>query len=81
MTANAFRLGFNRARAKAGLKHFHFHDARHERISSLFEANWSLIQVMAQTGHRDPKSVKRYANLNGDYLAAELAKLERKKAA
>jgi integrase len=78
MTSNAFRLAFNRARAKAGLEHFHFHDTRHERISSLFEANWSLIQVMAQTGHRDPKSVKRYANLTGDYLARELAKLEQR---
>jgi integrase len=80
MTANAFRLAFNRARAKAGVPHFHFHDTRHERISSLFEAKWSMIQVMAQTGHRDPKSVKRYANLTGDFLADELAKLEQRKA-
>ncbi len=80
MTENAFRLAFNRARAKAGVPHFHFHDTRHERISSLFEAKWSMIQVMAQTGHRDPKSVKRYANLTGDFLADELAKLEQRKA-
>jgi integrase len=80
MTENAFRLAFNRARAKAGVPHFHFHDTRHERISSLFEAKWSMIQVMAQTGHRDPKSVKRYANLTGDFLAEELAKLEQRSA-
>ena len=80
MTENAFRLAFNRARAKASVEHFHFHDTRHERISSLFEANWSMIQVMAQTGHRDPKSVKRYANLTGDFLADELAKLEQRRA-
>ncbi|MFZ1989800.1 MAG: site-specific integrase [Alphaproteobacteria bacterium] len=80
MTENAFRLAFNRARAKAGVPHFHFHDTRHERISSLFEAKWSMIQVMAQTGHRDPKSVKRYANLTGDFLADELAKLEQRRA-
>ena len=80
MTENAFRLAFNRARAKAGVPHFHFHDTRHERISSLFEAKWSMIQVMAQTGHRDPKSVKRYANLTGDFLAEELAKLEQRRA-
>ena len=78
MTENAFRLAFNRARTKAGVPHFHFHDTRHERISSLFEANWSMVQVMAQTGHRDPKSVKRYANLTGDFLADELAKLEQR---
>jgi integrase len=80
MTDNAFRLAFNRARTRAGVEHFHFHDTRHERISSLFEANWSMIQVMAQTGHRDPKSVKRYANLTGGYLADELAKLEQRRA-
>ena len=80
MTENAFRLAFNRARAKAGVLHFRFHDTRHERISSLFEAKWSMIQVMAQTGHKDPKSVKRYANLTGDFLADELAKLEQRRA-
>ena len=75
MTENAFRKGFNRAREKAGLEHFRFHDTRHERVSSLFEAGWSMIQVMAQSGHRDPKSVKRYANISGEFLAGELAKL------
>lgn len=80
ITENAFRLAFNRARAKAGVAHFRFHDTRHERTSSLFEANWSMVQVMAQTGHKDPKSVKRYANLTGDFLADQLAKLEQRKA-
>jgi integrase len=75
MTANAFRLAFNRAREKAELMHFHFHDTRHERISSLFEAGWAMPQVMAQSGHRDPKSVMRYTDLSGDFLAKELAKL------
>ncbi|MCP5366704.1 MAG: tyrosine-type recombinase/integrase [Hyphomicrobiales bacterium] len=75
MTENAFRLAFNRAREKAGLKHFRFHDTRHERVSSLFEAGWSMVQVMAQSGHRDPKSVKRYANISGEFLADQLAKL------
>ena len=78
ITANALRLAFNRAREKAGVPHFRFHDTRHERTSSLFEAGWSMIQVMAQTGHKDPKSVKRYANLTSSHLADELARLERK---
>ncbi len=75
VTENAFRKGFNRARKRAGLEHFRFHDTRHERISSLFEANWSIVQVMAQSGHRDPKSVQRYANLSGEFLADALARL------
>ncbi len=75
ITANAFRLSFNRARKRAGLEHFRFHDTRHERVSSLFEAGWSDTAVMAMSGHRDPKSLKRYANLRTSHLADELAKL------
>lgn len=75
LTANAFRLAFNRARKNAGVEHFRFHDTRHERVSSLFEAGWSDSAVMAISGHRDPKSMKRYANLKPDHLADELAKL------
>lgn len=77
ISANALRLAFNRARAKAGVPQFRFHDTRHERTSSLFEAGWSMIEVMAQTGHKDPKSVKRYANILPEHLAGRLATLER----
>lgn len=76
VTSNAMRKAFDRARERAGLTHFRFHDTRHERISSLFEAGWAMPQVMAQSGHRDPKSVMRYTNLSGNYLAKELAKLK-----
>ncbi|SPH17934.1 Tyrosine recombinase XerC [Defluviimonas aquaemixtae] len=79
MTPNAFRQAFNRARKKAGLEHFRFHDTRHERVSSLFEAGWSDTTVMTLSGHKDPKSLKRYANLRPDHLADELAKLEKRK--
>jgi len=75
MTPNALRLAFNRARRNANVEHFRFHDTRHERISSLFEANWSMMQVMAQSGHRDPKSVKRYTTISGEYLADALSRL------
>ena len=77
VSANAFRLGFNRARKKAGLEHFRFHDTRHERVSSLIEAGWSDTAVMALSGHKDPKSLKRYANLRSEHLADELAKLSK----
>ena len=76
LTANAFRLAFNRARKKAGVEHFRFHDTRHERVSNLAEAGFSDSAIMAISGHRDPKSLKRYANLRPDHLADELAKLD-----
>lgn len=77
ITANAFRLAFNRARKKAKLDHFRFHDTRHERVSNLIEAGWSDTAVMAMSGHKDPKSLKRYANLRTDHLADELKKLDK----
>ena len=73
ITANALKSAFNRARHKLGLDHYRFHDTRHELISSLVEAGWSDTQVMAQSGHRDPKSLKRYANLRKKNLADALA--------
>jgi integrase len=69
----ALKSAFTRARHKLGLDHFRFHDARHEFISTLVEAGWSDTQVMAQSGHRDPKSLKRYANLRRKFLADALA--------
>ena len=75
MTGNAFRKAFNRAREKAELTHFRFHDTRHEFISRLFEAGWDMGLVMKQTGHRDIKSVLRYANVSTDHLTEALAKL------
>ncbi len=73
ITANALKSAFNRARHKLGLNHYRFHDTRHELISSLIEAGWSDTQVMAQSGHRDPKSLKRYTNLRKKHLADALA--------
>lgn len=66
---------FKRARARAKVPHFRLHDARHERTSSLIEAGWSDTEVMAQTGHLDHKSLKRYANLRESFLADKLAEL------
>jgi len=76
ITSNALRLAFNRARTKAGVSHFRFHDIRHECISRLFEAGWTVAQVMAQTGHKDPKSVMRYTNISAAYLAEKFAMID-----
>lgn len=75
LSANALKGAFERARKRVGVSHFRFHDTRHERTSSLIEAGWDDTKVMAQTGHKDPKSLKRYSNLRRRFLADELAKL------
>jgi integrase len=79
LTADALKSGFTRARRKLRLNHYRFHDIRHERISSLIEAGWSDTEVMEQSGHRDPKSLKRYANLRREYLADKLAAIPSRK--
>ncbi len=79
MTKDALKTAYDRARKRAGLGHFRLHDARHERTSNLVEAGWSDTEVMAQTGHLDPKSLKRYANLRETFLADKLAKLPTRK--
>lgn len=76
VSANAFKSAYERARKRAGLEHFRLHDARHERTSSLVEAGWEIPEVMAQTGHLDPKSMLRYTNLRPHYLADKLAVLQ-----
>lgn len=50
-----------------------FHDLRHEATSRLFErTTLTDVQISRITGHRDPRMLKRYANLRGDDLASRL---------
>jgi integrase len=55
MTTNAFRLAWERLRARAGITDLHFHDLRHEAISRLFEFGLSVPEVALISGHRDPR--------------------------
>lgn len=76
MTPDALKSGFNRARRRAGAEHFRFHDTRHERAASLIEAGMSDTAVMTQVGFKDPKTLKRYANLRPSWLADELDEID-----
>jgi integrase len=51
----------------------HWHDLRHHATSLLFErTTLSDIQISRITGHRDPRMLRRYANLRASDLAAML---------
>lgn len=51
----------------------HFHDLRHEATSRLFErTTLSDVQISRITGHRDPRMLRRYANLRASNLAEML---------
>ena len=72
VTANALKLGFERAVKRAGLEDFHFHDLRHEATSRLAERLPNLIELAAVTGHKDLRMLKRYYHPRAEDLAKKL---------
>jgi integrase len=71
-SAEALKNAFERARKKANLEHYNFHDLRHEATSRLFERGWNVMEVAAVTGHKDIQSLKRYTNLRARDLARKM---------
>jgi integrase len=61
-----------RARVKAGLENFHFHDLRHMAITRLAERLPNLIELSAVSGHRSLAMLKRYYHPNPELLAEKL---------
>lgn len=50
-----------------------FHDLRHEATSRLFErTTLDPVSISRITGHRDPRMLRRYANLRGSDLSDKL---------
>ena len=62
LTANAFRLAWERLIRRAGISGLHFHDLRHEAISRLFEKGLSVPEVALISGHRDLRMLLRYTH-------------------
>jgi integrase len=62
-----------RARVKAGLEDFHFHDLRHMAITRLAEKLPNLIELSAVTGHRSLAMLKRYYHPRAEDIAKKLA--------
>ncbi|TWH63849.1 site-specific recombinase XerD [Azomonas agilis] len=63
---------FARVCKVAGIKDLRFHDLRHEATSRLFERGFSMMEVMAITGHRTPSMLRRYTHLSPTELADKL---------
>ena len=62
ISANAFRLAWDRLRERAGVTDLHFHDLRHEAISRFFEKGLNVPEVALISGHRDPRMLFRYTH-------------------
>lgn len=72
-TTSLLSRQYTRIFSAAGCEDLHFHDMRHEATSRLFErTSLSDLEIAKITGHKDPRVLKRYANLRASTLAERL---------
>ena len=73
MTTALLSRQFARVFEAAECGDLRFHDLRHEATSRFFErTKLSDVQISRITGHKEPRVLRRYANLRGSDLAAQL---------
>jgi integrase len=72
ITANAFRLAWERVKRRAGIDDLHFHDLRHEAISRFFETGLTTPEVALISGHRDMRMLFRYAHASRERVLKKL---------
>jgi integrase len=75
-TPRAITLAWRRLTKRAGIKDLRFHDLRHEAISSFFERDLTMPEVMSISGHKDTRMLMRYAHADKKKLLAKLEKRE-----
>ena len=63
----------DRARIKAKLEDFHFHDLRHMAITRMAEKLPNLIELSAVSGHKSLAMLKRYYHPSPEQLAQKIA--------
>ncbi len=63
----------DRARIKAKLEDFHFHDLRHMAITRIAEKLPNLIELSAVSGHKSLAMLRRYYHPNAELLAQKIA--------
>lgn len=73
ISENAFKLAWQRALKRSGLKDLHFHDLRHEAASRLAEKLSNILELSSVTGHKDIRMLKRYYHPRAEDLAKKLA--------
>ena len=67
-----FDKAFKKCVNKANIKDFHFHDLRHLGATKLAKQGWTVLELAAQGGWKSINMVKRYANIDAEYLADKL---------
>lgn len=86
ITANAFRLAWERCKRRAsktkpGIIDLRFHDLRHEAVSRFFELGLNVPEVAAISGHKDPRMLFRYTHLKPEDIVAKLRRINTEMAA
>lgn len=74
IASNAFRLAWDRLRARARLDDLNFHDLRHEAISRLFEKGLSPPEAALVSGHNDMRMLFRYTHPQREVILVKLDK-------
>jgi site-specific recombinase XerD len=54
------------------LRDVRLHDCRHERVSTLVEAGFGLMEVAAISGHKTLQCLKRYTHVRTEHLISKL---------
>ena len=72
------RRAFRTALKRAEIKDFSFHTIRHTAMSYLAQEGATAFELKAQGGHKDIKSVERYAHLNSQLSKSAAEKMRRK---
>lgn len=78
ITANAFRLAWERSKRRAekagcvGVQELRFHDLRHEAVSRFFEMGLNTAEVASISGHKDLRMLFRYTHLKAEDIVVKL---------
>jgi len=70
------RTPWRTALKRAGIEGFRWHDLRHTFASMMLKTGVSHIELAKLTGHRDLKSLMRYAHISPEHSSGLVAKMQ-----
>lgn len=72
ISANALKLGFQRALERSRIDDLRIHDLRHEAVSRFFEKGLNVMEVASISGHKTLQMLKRYTHMQVDSLIRKM---------
>lgn len=76
ITQCALKQAWQRIMRKTHIVDLHFHDLRHEAVSRFVEAGLTLPEVAQISGHRDSRSLLRYAHPSPEMIRQKFINME-----